>query len=464
LRLEWLEDRTLLSGNTIQTATPLTFIAFQTAQATHFLSDPRDADLYQVTLNASDRLSAGVSAQTAGSGLQSLLRVFDSHGTPLALDDQEGGDPSLTFQAAMSGDYFVGVSSAPNDNYDPNVADSGSTGGTTGLYTLNLRRTPLPPGAQALADLTGSSFRLDQPTAAYGETVSGAFTVENRGGADSTGFTVQVVLSSGTRFDGFDPSVTLPATFASGAPAVLAAGHAYTDHFTVQLPTAAPANFPASSGPVYLGLLLTPNDPTTDGGQFDKSGVHRGSDWESLTIVTPAPAGTTNLSSVDPNLNTRVRDTLAGPGQTKVYTVTVTAAQGPGRLTALVTPTGGSTLVPRLTLSGLAGQVLIQSDDGSIVQHLQPGTYILTVSARSGAGGYQLISEFGQASPPLQPIRPGFYPQSVMVADLNGDGIPDLVVTPEFGNKVSVLLGNGDGTFQPQRTIALGQHPDTRTR
>lgn len=44
----------------------------------------------------------------------------------------------------------------------------------------------------------------------------------------------------------------------------------------------------------------------------------------------------------------------------------------------------------------------------------------------------------------------GFFPISVAVADVNGDGKPDVVVTNDQGNgngSVGVLLGNGDGTF-----------------
>jgi hypothetical protein len=37
------------------------------------------------------------------------------------------------------------------------------------------------------------------------------------------------------------------------------------------------------------------------------------------------------------------------------------------------------------------------------------------------------------------------------VADLTGNGIPDIVVTNYGSGDISVLLGNGDGTFQPQR-------------
>src|SRR5882724_12758874 len=52
----------------------------------------------------------------------------------------------------------------------------------------------------------------------------------------------------------------------------------------------------------------------------------------------------------------------------------------------------------------------------------------------------------------------GFFPISVTLADVNGDGKPDLVVANECGDStclsfapngtVSVMLGNGDGTFQ----------------
>ena len=45
------------------------------------------------------------------------------------------------------------------------------------------------------------------------------------------------------------------------------------------------------------------------------------------------------------------------------------------------------------------------------------------------------------------------------VADLTGDGIPDIVTANAFDNTVSVLMGIGNGTFQPQQTFAVGSRP-----
>ena len=49
-------------------------------------------------------------------------------------------------------------------------------------------------------------------------------------------------------------------------------------------------------------------------------------------------------------------------------------------------------------------------------------------------------------------MRPGF----VQSADVNGDGKADLVIGNETSNNIAVLLGNGDGTFQPAITYSVG--------
>jgi Bacterial Ig-like domain (group 3)/FG-GAP-like repeat len=54
-------------------------------------------------------------------------------------------------------------------------------------------------------------------------------------------------------------------------------------------------------------------------------------------------------------------------------------------------------------------------------------------------------------------VGPGAF--GVAVGDFNGDGIPDLVTSNLEGNNVSVLLGMGDGTFRPQVLYPAGVSP-----
>jgi hypothetical protein len=53
----------------------------------------------------------------------------------------------------------------------------------------------------------------------------------------------------------------------------------------------------------------------------------------------------------------------------------------------------------------------------------------------------------------------GAYPVSAAVGDFNRDGSPDLAVANLNGDTVSILLGNGNGTFGTQTTYATGDYP-----
>ena len=44
-----------------------------------------------------------------------------------------------------------------------------------------------------------------------------------------------------------------------------------------------------------------------------------------------------------------------------------------------------------------------------------------------------------------------------------GDGKPDLIVANEYSNNIGILLGNGDGTFQAQKTFSTGSNSYPRS-
>ena len=80
-------------------------------------------------------------------------------------------------------------------------------------------------------------------------------------------------------------------------------------------------------------------------------------------------------------------------------------------------------------------------------------------SGQTGGVAISLGNGDGTFQSPTTYISGGWGADSVAVADVNGDGKPDLLVTnfydPSKGfGSVGVLLGNGDGTFQPVVTYS----------
>jgi uncharacterized protein (DUF2141 family) len=68
----------------------------------------------------------------------------------------------------------------------------------------------------------------------------------------------------------------------------------------------------------------------------------------------------------------------------------------------------------------------------------------------NGSVGVLLGNGDGTFQPVVTYASGGFFASALAVGDLNGDGKPDVVVTNGFSTAtVGVLLGNGDGTFQP---------------
>jgi hypothetical protein len=79
---------------------------------------------------------------------------------------------------------------------------------------------------------------------------------------------------------------------------------------------------------------------------------------------------------------------------------------------------------------------------------------VLNCVASGGKAGVLLGNGDGTFQPAVSYTLGGFGATSVAVADVNGDGKPDLLVAT--GSAVGVLLGNGDGTFQTVTKYSSG--------
>jgi len=71
-----------------------------------------------------------------------------------------------------------------------------------------------------------------------------------------------------------------------------------------------------------------------------------------------------------------------------------------------------------------------------------------------------LLATGGGHLAPRVDFPAGVGPTSVAVGDLNGDGRPDLLVTNQSSNTISIFLGTGNGGFGPRTDVAVGSLPN----
>ncbi len=100
----------------------------------------RDVDLYRIDLARGGLITAEITARrlASGSTLDSVLRLFNASGVQIAINDQFFQEDSfIDFFVSTGGTYYVGVSGFGNSNYNPLVANSGTTQ-STGTYNIRI--------------------------------------------------------------------------------------------------------------------------------------------------------------------------------------------------------------------------------------------------------------------------------------------------------------------------------------
>ncbi len=87
-----------------------------------------------------------------------------------------------------------------------------------------------------------------------------------------------------------------------------------------------------------------------------------------------------------------------------------------------------------------------------LIPNPPPGTSIVSVFLNKGNG------TFGNAPDNTYNLPAGVQAVAIVAADVDGDGNTDLV-TANANGSISILYGNGDGTFKPAVMLNVGQSP-----
>jgi hypothetical protein len=142
----------------------------------------------------------------------------------------------------------------------------------------------------------------------------------------------------------------------------------------------------------------------------------------------------------------------------KVDLVVVCSGNGLGNLTSVLLGNGDGSFQTHIDYGvGPDPQSVVTGDfngDGNLdIAVSSPTAGTLSVLLGNGDGTFQIKQDFNA----------GPVPYSVITGDFNRDGKLDLVVANNYENagSVSVLLGNGDGTFQAPVEYPTAALPDT---
>ena len=230
----------------------------------------------------------------------------------------------------------------------------------------------------------------------------------------------------------------------------------------------APVKYSAGPNPYSVAVVDFNGDGNLDIAVANNSaaGIHTRMP-SGVTVLLGNGDGTFKQSSFTTNLSfgfAVATGDFNGDGKPDFVLTTYYGDCGGGTVTVFLGKGGGSFTEGAQYTVGYAPISIAVGDfngDGNldIVTSVAPSALI---GSCTGAAGNNVSVLLGNGDGTFQaPVNyaVGSNPTSVAIGDFNGDGTLDIVTSNWSSDNVSLLLGNGDGTFQPAVNVAAGTTP-----
>jgi hypothetical protein len=457
------------------------------------------------TANLAPGFATGIGS--GGSGYTTLPRCVISGGggaggtcATQASNSSEGYQPA--FQAGTGWDFTSGIGTVNVSNLLASMVSISLP--SVALSPPNIAFPPQPLGTTSAAKSVTVTNIGSSPLIISTATIGGADPGEFAKTADTcTGATLTPSPASGS-------TCTVSVTFTPSATGIFSATLDITDSasnspqtvtlsggtgVTVSLSFTSitfPDQTPGTSSPAQTLTMINTGSSAltltsfvitgTNGSDFSQnntcgSTLAAGANCAINVIFTPGALGSRSaiLTITDNAVNTPQTVSLAGKGVNPVPLINqplvpTSAAPGGSAFTLTVNGTGfdaGAAVnwngVP-LATTWVGGEQLTATVPAANIA--SPGTAWITVV--NGVGLTSNTISFVVTAPtttatftnaPSSPVAAQTAPASIVAGDFNGDGILDLAITNFASNSVTILTGNGGGTFTLASTPTTGTWP-----